>query len=213
MLNLVRARSASKRQRMERDARRRQLLRCAVEVFAQRGLGRAGHADVARLAGVAVPTVFSYFPTREDLVDAVIEEVHGFYETIGKTADRQLGSLEDRLIAQAQAFADSVDTHRDHARILLDWSSAVASDTWQRYMTLVEERLQNVRYMIEIAQQTGEVPSEVDAEDAARLFISQGHMLVFMKFAYRDAEAIHRYLVHLVRSALSVPCRATAVAG
>ena len=40
-----------------------------VEVFARRGIGRGGHADIAEIAQVSVATVFNYFPTREDLVD------------------------------------------------------------------------------------------------------------------------------------------------
>ncbi|EMQ43494.1 hemagglutinin/protease regulatory protein [Vibrio cholerae O1 str. NHCC-006C] len=44
----------------------------ALEVFAKRGIGRGGHADIAQ---VSVATVFNYFPTREDLVDDVLNFV------------------------------------------------------------------------------------------------------------------------------------------
>ena len=42
-----------------------------MRVFARRGLGAARHAEIAKEAGVSVPAVFFYFPTREELVTAV----------------------------------------------------------------------------------------------------------------------------------------------
>ena len=47
----------------------------SLEVFARRGIGRGGHADIAEIAQVSVATVFNYFPTREDLVDDVLNYV------------------------------------------------------------------------------------------------------------------------------------------
>jgi AcrR family transcriptional regulator len=44
-------------------------------VFAEGGLGAARHAEIAERAGVAVSTVFVYFPTREDLVRDVLDAV------------------------------------------------------------------------------------------------------------------------------------------
>ncbi len=47
----------------------------ALEVFAKREIGRGGPADIAEIAQVSVATVFNYFPTREDLVDDVLNFV------------------------------------------------------------------------------------------------------------------------------------------
>ena len=64
-----------RRTRLSPDERNRQLMAHAIAVFARRGLGRAGHAEIAERAGVSVATVFNYFNTREDLVDAVLTEI------------------------------------------------------------------------------------------------------------------------------------------
>ena len=47
-------------------------MECAIEVFSRRGIGRAGHAEIAEQAKVSVATVFNYFNTREELVDEVL---------------------------------------------------------------------------------------------------------------------------------------------
>ena len=59
--------------RADAERNRRLVLDAAVEVFAERGL-EAGVAEVARRAGVGSATVFRRFPTKEDLILAVIEE-------------------------------------------------------------------------------------------------------------------------------------------
>ena len=69
-----------RRTRLSPEARRDQLMECAIEVFSRRGIGRAGHAEIAEQAKVSVATVFNYFNTREDLVDEVLAEIEGFVQ-------------------------------------------------------------------------------------------------------------------------------------
>ena len=52
------------RTRLSPEKRKQQLLDYSIEVFSRRGIGRAGHADIAEMANVSVATVFNYFPTR-----------------------------------------------------------------------------------------------------------------------------------------------------
>src|SRR5262245_6016768 len=99
--NRVHARAA----RMAPEDRRDQLLECAVQVFARRGLGRGGHAEVAEQARVAVATVFAYFKTREDLQVAVLAEVARTFEAL---ADRCLSTEVEApraLVEFAAAFS------------------------------------------------------------------------------------------------------------
>ena len=63
------------RTRLSPEKRKQQLLDYSIEVFSRRGIGRAGHADIADMANVSVATVFNYFPTREALVEQVLMEV------------------------------------------------------------------------------------------------------------------------------------------
>lgn len=67
-----------RRTRLSPEARRNQLMECAIEVFSRRGIGRAGHAEIAEQAKVSVATVFNYFNTREELVDEVLAEIERF---------------------------------------------------------------------------------------------------------------------------------------
>lgn len=59
--------------RSDAERNRRLVLEAAAAVFAERGL-EAGVAEVAQRAGVGSATVFRRFPSKQDLIVAVIEE-------------------------------------------------------------------------------------------------------------------------------------------
>ncbi|QHI71645.1 TetR/AcrR family transcriptional regulator [Aminipila terrae] len=61
--------------RDEQKAKTRQIIiHAAFEQFSKGGLINTPTASVAKAAGVSHGTIFAHFPTREDLLDAVIEE-------------------------------------------------------------------------------------------------------------------------------------------
>src|SRR5882672_1941137 len=117
-------RSSSTRRRrapaLDKAERRALLLRCAMRVFARRGLGSARHAEIARAARVSVPTVFYYFPTRKVLVSAVLEEVARFFTEMAETIHGKGGPAPELMLEHLRAFAEVVDTHPAHTRILLE---------------------------------------------------------------------------------------------
>ena len=53
--------------------KRERILRAAALVLGRDGIGGARMGDVAREAGVSHGSVFSYFPTKDDMVRAVVE--------------------------------------------------------------------------------------------------------------------------------------------
>jgi TetR/AcrR family hemagglutinin/protease transcriptional regulator len=171
------------RRRLSPAARRAQLLDCALAVFAERGLGRAGHAPVAEAAGVSVPTVFHYFPTREALVDAVLDQVEDYFITLARDTYRGAGSAAERLVAHGLAFLAAVDSHPNHIRVWLDWSTAIREHVWPRYLAFQERLIALVAEAIEDGRAGGELPARVEPESAARLFVGNAHMAAVMSFA------------------------------
>jgi Transcriptional regulator len=93
------------------ERRRQQLLRAAAFLIETEGTDAMRIPRVAELAGCARTLVYRYFPSREDLFVAVIEE---FYENLGQ-----------RLSPNAAAAGMRSLTDRDAARPLLEaiWDS------------------------------------------------------------------------------------------
>jgi len=122
-------------QRVSPDMRRQQLLICALKVFSDKGLSDGKHADLAQEAAVAPPTTFHYFPTRDDLIGAVLDEVARYLleDIVKKNYDPKAPApLTIKKILLA--FADAIDSHPHHIRVWLEWSSAVRVGFWDSYL-------------------------------------------------------------------------------
>ena len=173
-----------------------------MHVFARRGLGSARHSEIAREAQVSVPTVFFYFPTRDALVRAVLDEVARFLTDMTVRIHAERRPAPEIVLAHAKAFADSVDTHPDYARVWLDWSTAVRDEIWPLYLDFQENVVGIIANTIRRWQRERGM-SEEEAEDDARLLVGSAHMIAQLKFTRCPPERIDHFLRTLVRSTLS----------
>jgi len=188
--------------RLPPTERRMQLLNCALRVFARRGLGEARHAEIAKEAGVSVATVFFYFPTRADLVKAVLDEVERFYcEMADQVHSRDLPAPRV-LLEHGLAFAQSVDTHADYARVWLDWSTAIRDEVWPRYLHFQECVIQILEKTIRRGQRQGTLAADVDSGDEAHFLFGSAHMIAQMKFTRQSPEKVEHFLHALVQMAI-----------
>lgn len=127
--------NSTPRKRLTPEARRQHLLDCAVSVYAQLGVERAGHGDVAKLAGMSTPTVFNYFPTRKALTQAVLESVGTYVCQIFEGVEKQesLGERE-KLARLAMSFNQLMDNNVDTAKVLLNWSVSFGPEVRPSYL-------------------------------------------------------------------------------
>lgn len=196
---------ARRRLRLPPEERRAHLLDCALEAFARLGLGAARHAQVAAEAGVAVSTVFLYFPTRDELVDAVLNEVERFYSELGAEAHASDAPVREVLRRHGRAFIESLDSHPHHARILLDWSTAFREDVWARYRAFNEARVARMAETLRRGLSDGSVPRSVDVDSAARLLVGIAGMLIQLRLQACDRDTIDRFARAARESVLSGP--------
>lgn len=197
-----RAPSARRAPRLSIPQRRAHLLACALKVFARKGIGVANHADVAAEAGVAVPTVFGYFPTRADLLTEVVLEVERFILGAAREAASSSDSASAQMIAVLRDFADSFDAHPEYARIWVNWGSSFQEDVWPLYRKFVQGVINLHRDIISAAQKRGELGEDVDPEMSAFLFIGASTVIIQMKMEQRDPKSIARYLETTIHGAL-----------
>ncbi|MCS6925632.1 MAG: TetR/AcrR family transcriptional regulator, partial [Candidatus Binatia bacterium] len=203
MADRSRERAARGRARRLPPAERRaQLLACALRVFAQRGLGGAHHAEIAREGGVSLSSAFVYFPTRAALVEAVLDEVERFYLALAEQIHQRDLPAPRVLWEHAVAFAESVDAHPDYARVWLDWSTAIRDEVWLRYLSFQERLVRILQKTVARGQQEGHLAADVDTEDIARVLVSSAHMVAQMKFTRCAPERVERFMRTVIRAAL-----------
>lgn len=193
-----------RRTRLSPEARRTQLMECAIEVFSRRGIGRAGHAEIAEQAKVSVATVFNYFNTREDLVDAVLGEIEHSIRRVMTEAYTHHHPITECIHRHIQLFVDEAYDRPDHASIWLEWSSSVREEVWPRYVQLLESTQQHITEYLQDAIDKGEIESTLCARDLAWLMTSFGYMMMQMINApiRPEREKVVEILFHSVTAPL-----------
>jgi AcrR family transcriptional regulator len=107
-----------RRRRLEPDARRQQILGCAVRLFGEHPFEEVSSGDIAREAGVARGLVNHYFGTKKELYLEVVR-VLATIPDVALTAIPE-GDLQTRVDAAVTWFLDAVSRHAK------PWLSAIA---------------------------------------------------------------------------------------
>jgi AcrR family transcriptional regulator len=95
-------------------ATRKRILEVAQGQFAERGYDVTTTRDIARAAGIAVGTLFNYFPTKEAIVECLVSEGHGqaaekFARTIDAADPR---TLEEEWFAHVAIILRKLSPYR-----------------------------------------------------------------------------------------------------
>ena len=200
----VTERSATARaSRMEPEARRQQLIAAALRTFAARGIGETSHSALAREAGVAVPTVFHYFESKEALIDAVLAEVSRFLLEDLLAGNENPTESAPNVIANIQmSFCDAIESHPDHIRVWLEWSVSIRDGLWDSYLDFYRAALAGTREILARGQREYTIRPEIDIDDAARVIVALAHMTVQMKFSGATREQVDHTLHSLMQGYL-----------
>lgn len=86
-----------------REAARTRILETAWELARQNGLSGLSLRDVARQLGMAAPSLYSYFPSKDALYDAMFAQGYRQFLELGPLEG---SGLRDALRSGAQGFAD-----------------------------------------------------------------------------------------------------------
>lgn len=164
-------------------------------MFARRGIGAARPTDVAAEAGVSEATVYVYFPTREDLVTAVLDEVARYYlalnaEVLGRT-DLTVAARLRMLIVRV---SESVSRHPEYARVWLNWGSAIRTETWPSFLEIEALLVDGVAASVRRAPADERAAIDVHPKDLGRLLLGACEMIVRMQFAERPPREIRRFV-------------------
>ncbi|MBD1576563.1 TetR/AcrR family transcriptional regulator [Vibrio sp. S11_S32] len=190
------------RTRLSPEKRKLQLLEIAIEVFAKRGIGRGGHADIADIAQVSVATVFNYFPTREDLVDEVLTNVEQHFSAflleninLDLPVKQNLSTLSNQLV-------DLVLDDIQWTKIWFEWSTSTREEVWPLF---VSTHSQHQKYFCEMfvkGIENGEICDEQNPSNIAKLF----HGICYSIFVQANRRPDKESLTKLVASFLDMLC-------
>jgi AcrR family transcriptional regulator len=189
--------------RADAERNRTRLLQAAMELFGERGLD-VGVAEIAQHAGVGRGTLFRNFPTKEDLIAAIVVQRMGEAAVFG----RALLDAPDPGEALFEFIAETAG-RQQLDRGLFD----AVSDTWlanEEIRTAHAEVIGVLDQLLTRAQAAGTVRADVSAVDV--LMLLKGVCEVAAAFAHVEPGIVERQL-DLVRAAVSVNAQSTPLRG
>jgi len=95
--------------RLPRQARRKQLLGAAQEVFVRQGYHAAAMDDIAERAGVSKPVLYQHFPGKLDLYLALLDQHAADLVAKVRQALQSTTDNRQRVVASVAAYFDFVD--------------------------------------------------------------------------------------------------------
>jgi hypothetical protein len=121
-----------------------------------------------------------------------------FFIDMAEAAHSKRGPAPDVILEHLRAFADAVDTHPDHTRVLLEWSTALRDEVCPAFLRFQEKVIATlVRTIRRWRMETGG-DRDLEAEEDARVIGATGYVLVQMRLAKLPSSRIERFLQTVV---------------
>ena len=147
------------------------ILNSAVDLIIEKGFKNASMREMAKNAGVSNPTIYNYFPTKEKILYAYIEQKHN--ETAG-----MIREIEDfntyTLREQLQTLIETeLELYLEDREFILQISEMVFRSNGLKVESLYSNNqlfMDMVQDMLEIAIEADEIPQPPLIEHLPRLF-------------------------------------------
>lgn len=173
--------------RLEPDARREQLLECAVRLFGERPYAEVSTTEIAREAGIARGLLNHYFGTKRELYLEVVRRMVAMPEQ-GELA--LSGSLRARVARGVDLFLDSAGSHAETFLAVTGAGGIGADPEVERILDEADDLA--AHRVLEVVGLTGEDPKQ---RAAVRAY---GGMAKAAVKEWRRNEALTRDEVHLL---------------
>ncbi|RME30004.1 MAG: TetR/AcrR family transcriptional regulator [Deltaproteobacteria bacterium] len=198
--------SAKKGSRGRGDAqkRRKQILRAAVEVFAEKGYYGCRISDIASRAGVAYGLVYHYFKNKSQILDVIFERHWQLLNELLEKMVQEPGPIEDKLYRFVSMVLDAYRAAPELMHVIV---IEIARSCRQLKPSRLEQYQRSFELLASVLsehQKRGEISGEFDCKLLSYCIFGMLE-LVLTGFALRmlnhgsdsEFEALKRQLVRL----------------
>ena len=108
------------------QARRQDIVRAATRLLGKHGIAQTSLTDVARMAGVPLPSLYDYFKDKQDLVAAVPEENYSALYALLEGAESGSSDPGDARRRLREIYVRNLEYIRDNP----DWGRVFFLEIW-----------------------------------------------------------------------------------
>lgn len=185
-------------------ARRSQIVECAIEVIAEVGWAQTSIRKIADRVGVAMSAVLYHFGTKDNLVEAIIEQMYRSALAAVVPAVQAESTATGKLNAYIRATVTYFDAHRIHLAALTQLASSYRPSDGRSFKelglnpTLAEELAAlDATPILRAGQDSGEF-GDFPVESVATALSGAGHAMVVEKLLQDPNFDAHAYGEDLV---------------
>ena len=158
--------------RQSGSLRRQEIFRIAADIFYQKGYAQTSTKDIAEAAGILKGSLYAHISSKEDILYAIIEDVHKTFESnvLGcESLDADpLERLRVFLAGHMRVAMSELEYHQIYTR---DWRS-LSEDRWQAIRGKRDEYERYLAGLLEKAQKAGQVRADIDSRLLAMSILS-----------------------------------------
>jgi AcrR family transcriptional regulator len=180
----------SRRAELAKAARREEILDAARRVFAERGFRGTTIADIAEAAGIALGTIYLYFPSKEDVFAALNQRLADIISAAVRETPERGGIAQTTRDRVANVF-DACGRNRELIRLVVlnsDPESAAA----RRMRKADDDRSQPLISGIQQGMDAG-VIRQGDATIMTKLVMGLVSIAVYQAFVVADGTDADKY--------------------
>jgi AcrR family transcriptional regulator len=139
-------------------ARRAQIVDCAIDAIAEMGFANASVDQIAKRAGVSKGVITYHFPNKEEIVNAVIENVLAAGRAYMEPRIMAKTSWAGRLRAYIETGLEFIDAHRKAVIALVEISMSArrADGSPVTGIELLAQRAAELEELLRAGQRSGE---------------------------------------------------------
>jgi AcrR family transcriptional regulator len=152
--------------------RRAQIVETALGLFARQGFDGTSTKEIAQSAGIAEGLIFHYFPTKAQLLTAVLETHHSFAGELRALLTEMVDEPADVVLPRLAA--DWLDTLRREAAItvVLFGTAQTNPEVGLALRALIAEGTARLAAYLQKRVQAGELRANLPVESGAHMFFA-----------------------------------------
>ncbi len=132
----------------------------------------------------------------------MLDEVARFFIEMAERIHAERGPAPQIILKHMRVFADAVDTHPNHTRVMLEWSTALRHEVWPAFLQFQERVIAMLAQTIRRWRMETGNDLDRETEDDARVIAAAGYVLVQMKVAKLPDSRIERFMQTVLRDSL-----------
>jgi AcrR family transcriptional regulator len=152
--------------------RREQIVETALRLFARHGFDGTSTKQIAQAAGITEGLIFHYFPTKAELLTAVLDTRHSFIGELRamlSTADAE--PVSDLLQRLATGWLNTLRVERE-ITLLLFSTAQTDRKVGEALNALIAEGISRLSVCLRARVDTGELRADLPVESSAQMFFS-----------------------------------------